>query len=319
MTERLVAALLVLTTGCGASMNELRANHVWDRALCETELEDAPAVREGIEADEQLAVAVQAVPPEVITALGPSTDGAPNEHNPLDDVVIARVRRAATEIPIESSEMRVRLLVDGHARPRQELDFEDLLRRTEESVPSTRVVRHRRGGGGGSVGPLEFFGRLLAGVVTLGLSELLIRSATSGGSYTTTEEPSPSQIAAAAPYASALSVAYEELSRGGDIHVWGRPPEGSTRALEVLLVHEARCQRWGERATLTERLEIPLESDVPLEQAIERRFGHREHTLAELRVMAGVASPATQRTGTTSTSEGSATTVMPSGRSRNES
>ena len=67
----------------------------------------------------------------------------------LDDVVITRVRRAATEIPIESSEMRVRLLVDGRSRPRQELDFEDLLRRTEESVPSARVVRHRRGGGGG--------------------------------------------------------------------------------------------------------------------------------------------------------------------------
>lgn len=290
--RRLISAgalLALALTGCGASMTELREHHVWERALCEATPEEAPAVRAGIEADEQLAVAIQAVPPASIIGVRQPEGAPPRTTNPFDDLVLARVHRSANDIPVDESSMRIRLLVDGQAGAREELDFEEVVRRTGESLPRDRVVHHPGGGGGGgsSIGPLEFLGRLFVGVITLGMSELLIRSASSraGSGYTTTERPSPSEIAAAAPFASALSVAYEELARGGDVYVWRRPAAGE-RAIEITLTHRARCQRARERATLTERLVIPLAREGGLEDAIAARFGDREHTLAELRVMA---------------------------------
>ncbi|MGE0787772.1 MAG: hypothetical protein AB7S26_19005 [Sandaracinaceae bacterium] len=275
----LIASIpLVVMTGCGASMRELSEHHVWERAICEATPEEQPAVQRGIEEDEQLAVAVQAVPRDVVAELAPS--------DPLPDRVIARVHRSANEVPLESSTLSAHLLVEGRPTSHEELTWDELLVRTGEIAPGARTVHHAGSGGGGSVGPFEFLGRLVLGAVTLGISELLISSARRGsGPYTEVVTPSDSELARAAPQAFALREASTELREGGDVYVWERPPLGTPRALELTVRYEGRGQRY-ETCAIEERLVIELDAGLPLEDAIERRFGHREHTLAELRRMA---------------------------------
>lgn len=302
-----VALAALTSAGCGASMSELREHHVWERAICEASPEERDLVRAGIEEDQQLTLAVQAVPPSAIEALAPDPDperdpdpdngpgpgtraepgpgaGGAADRNPLADVAIVRVRRRANAVPLESWEVTPRLIADRRSVPQREITFEDLLRRTGETVPPTRRIHHH--GGSSSVGPLEFFGRLIAGVMTAGLSELLIRASPSRSSHGYTEEvgPSPSEIAAAAPHASALSVAWADLADGGRVYAWRRPEDDAARAIDLEVtyrgadVHRRPCE-------LTEHVVIELEPGLPIEEAIGRRFGHREHTLAELRAM----------------------------------
>ena len=247
--------------------------------MCEAELpEERELVRAGIERDQQLAIAVQAVPEERIREVA----GA--EVNPIADLVLVRQRLVLTPVPLEETHVSVSLVTNGRAHGGRVLDMSDVLVRTGESIPAPRTVtgtRSRMSGG-------EFLLRLGLGIVTVGLSEIFIRSSGVGSSgseaYSYVERPSESEIRAAAPEASAITTA----ARGSEIDrflVFDRPAESRGRALAVHVTYEGSDERYA-RCTLEEHLVVPLEDDVAIEEAIARRFGARELTLADLRAMA---------------------------------
>lgn len=273
-----IGALLVCSLGgCGASLEELSRHHVWERALCEAERpEERESVRAGIERDQQLAIAIQAVPEDAIRG------AAGTEESPLADLVLVRQRTVATPVPLADSHVGVELVIRGRRRAARPLTMDELLARTGESIPGSRTVTGRRMGGG------EFLLRLGLGIMTVGLSEVFIRSSGGGGSgsetYTYVDHPSESQIRAAAPEASAIATAARDRDDDRFL-VFDLPADRTDRALAFHVVYEGRDEHHAP-CVLEEDLVVRLADDLPLEDAIEQRFGARELTLTDLRAMA---------------------------------
>lgn len=273
-------ALLVCVgvSGCGASLQELSSHHVWERAVCEArDPDERAAVRAGIEEDQQLAIAIQAVPEARIAEVSGQAD------NPLADLVLVRQRTVLTAVPLRSTKVRVALTTAGRRREPRELEMSEVLARTGETIPGPRTVHGTRSTMSGG----EFLLRLGLGVMTVGLSELFIRSSGVGArdeAHTYVVHPSESEIRAAAPAASAVVTA-ASASEVDSFLLFERPADRTRRSIVVHVRYTGVDQHHRDCA-LEEDLVLSLADELAIEDAIAQRFGHREHTLAQLRAMA---------------------------------